>query len=128
MSHKVAQLLSDLAKLDFLDEATALAFAEQVRTHASTFRPFDLPLVLHAFAKIDFRYEPVLTAVCDALQQVNPADWQPTAVASTAFSLAKLNFRHGLCDTLWGTHVARHAHGMTAREVINCAWATRFGY
>jgi very-short-patch-repair endonuclease len=120
---QIAQLLSDLAKLDFLDESIALAFAEQVKTHAHAFRPFDLPLVLHAFAKIDFRYEPVLNAVCDALLKVNPADWQPTAVASTTFSLARLNFRHKLADELWSTHVARKVHDMSVREVINCAFA-----
>lgn len=121
----LAQVVSDLRKLGHLDGPLLLALAGGVAPRLPDFRTFDLPLLLHAFAKSSCRDEQRVATIGGVLQQrLRDPSMSPTVASTALFSLALLDCgEDGTAAAVAEVGVPRHLVAASRRELVAVAYA-----
>jgi len=112
-----AQLLSDLSNLVHLKPQLAFSLAGD---NFSSWRTFDLSLVISALSKAKIRDEHILSKVMDELG--TRQDVRPMGLAASVVGCAMLSYDHPTVGTLM-EQVPRRLYNFGPRECLNVALA-----
>ena len=124
---QISGLLSDLGKLDFLDDSTLMAFTETIRRSAHLYNVFELALVVTAYGRIDLRDHLALDLLADMMGQkvtqggIGVVD--PSMISAVVFALLKLDYGHWLLGALLFREIPKHIAQLPLQSLVNCTFA-----
>mmetsp|Transcript_82979 Transcript_82979/g.225321 ORF Transcript_82979/g.225321 Transcript_82979/m.225321 type:complete len:493 (-) Transcript_82979:55-1533(-) len=119
----LAQVVSDLRKLNHLDGPLLSLLVGSRILVMSHFRTFDLPLVLCAFAQVSFRDEVQIHRLGQELCS-RSGELTPSVITATFYSLALLDCgKDGIAAHLLCNSIPRVIGDASSRELVNLAFA-----
>jgi len=129
---QISGLLSDLGKLQFLDDSTLMAFTETIRRSVHLYNVFELALVVTAYGRIDLRDHLALDLLADTMGQKvteggigigGPRVVDPSMISAVVFALLKLDYGHWLLGVLLFREIPKHIAHLPLQSLVNCTFA-----